>query len=91
MCPQSLRLAFQQLKEKGQRPRAVVVVNLYGQSADMDPILEICHEYGVPVLEEAAESLGATYKGRMSGTLGAVGIYSFNKNKIITTLFGGEH
>ena len=89
MCPQSLRLAFQQLKEKGQRPRAVVVVNLYGQSADMDPILEICHEYGVPVLEEAAESLGATYKGRMSGTLGAVGIYSFNKNKIITTLFGG--
>lgn len=70
-------------------PRAVIVVSLYGQSADMDPLLEICDAHGVPVLEDAAESLGARYKGRASGTLGALGCYSFNGNKIITTSGGG--
>lgn len=70
-------------------PKAVVVVNLYGQSADFDPILEACAAYGVPVVEDAAESLGATYKGRASGTFGKVGTYSFNGNKIITTSGGG--
>ncbi len=67
----------------------MVVVNLYGQSADMDAILELCQQYNVPILEDAAESLGATYKGRMSGTIGDIGIYSFNGNKIITTSGGG--
>jgi dTDP-4-amino-4,6-dideoxygalactose transaminase len=70
-------------------PRCVVLVNLYGQSADMDALLPICERYGVPVLEDAAESLGATYKGRPSGSFGRIGVYSFNGNKIITTSGGG--
>jgi pyridoxal phosphate-dependent aminotransferase EpsN len=70
-------------------PRAVIVVHLFGQSADLDPILETCRGYGVPVLEDAAEALGAAYKGRMPGTLGDIGVYSFNGNKIITGTSGG--
>jgi pyridoxal phosphate-dependent aminotransferase EpsN len=70
-------------------PRCVVLVNLYGQSADMDALLPICERYGVPVLEDAAESLGARYKGRASGSFGKISIYSFNGNKIITTSGGG--
>lgn len=89
MCPKALKLAFEEAEKKHQLPKAVVVVNLYGQSADMDPILEVCQKYNVPILEDAAESLGATYKGRMSGTIGDIGIYSFNGNKIITTSGGG--
>lgn len=69
-------------------PRCVVLVNLYGQSADMDALLPICERYGVPVLEDAAESLGARYKGRASGS-GHLAVYSFNGNKIITTSGGG--
>lgn len=89
MCPKALKLAFEEAEKNNQLPKAVVVVNLYGQSADMDPILELCQQYNVPILEDAAESLGATYKGRMSGTIGDIGIYSFNGNKIITTSGGG--
>ncbi|MDB8540850.1 DegT/DnrJ/EryC1/StrS family aminotransferase [Turicibacter sanguinis] len=84
MSPNALRKAFEDYT-----PKAVVVVHLYGQSADMDEIKAICDEHGVPILEDAAESLGATYKGQASGTLGEIGIYSFNGNKIITTSGGG--
>jgi pyridoxal phosphate-dependent aminotransferase EpsN len=70
-------------------PRAVIVVHLYGQSADMDPIIWSCKQYNVPVLEDAAESLGAMYKGRPSGTFGSVAAFSFNGNKVITTTGGG--
>ena len=89
MSPSALRAAFEQADQQGKLPKAVIVVNLYGQSADMDPILAICDQYQVPVIEDAAESLGATYKGRASGTLGRLGVYSFNGNKIITTSGGG--
>lgn len=89
MCPKALKLAFEEAEKNNKFPKAVVVVNLYGQSADMDPILELCQKYNVPILEDAAESLGATYKGKMSGTIGDIGIYSFNGNKIITTSGGG--
>ena len=84
MSPEALEKAF-----AAYTPKAVVVVNLYGQSADMDDILSICDRYGTPVIEDAAESLGAVYKGKKSGTLGKIGIYSFNGNKIITTSGGG--
>ena len=73
----------------GRLPKAVILVHLYGQSADIDPILEICDHYQIPLIEDAAESLGATYKGRAPGTFGQAGIFSFNGNKIITTSGGG--
>ena len=85
MSPVALEKAFL----KYPNPKAVVVVNLYGQSADYDKILEICNRYNVPVLEDAAESLGGTYKGKQTGTFGEIGIFSFNGNKIITTSGGG--
>jgi dTDP-4-amino-4,6-dideoxygalactose transaminase len=71
------------------RPRAVVTVDLYGQCADYDPLLAACAEYGVPVLADAAEALGATYGGGAAGSFGAAGVFSFNGNKIITTSGGG--
>jgi len=74
---------------RGRTPRAAIVVHLYGQSADLDPLLEACGRHGVPLIEDAAESLGATYRGVPSGTLGRLGIFSFNGNKIITTSGGG--
>lgn len=89
MSPAALAKAFEHYEKEGRMPRVVIVVNLYGQSADMDSIMEICGRYNVPVVEDAAESLGATYKGRYSGTSGYFGIYSFNGNKIITTSGGG--
>ncbi len=89
MSPQALARAFEWAKRENRLPRCVVIVNLYGQSADMDALLPICEQYGVPVLEDAAESLGAKYKGRASGSFGRLSIYSFNGNKIITTSGGG--
>jgi pyridoxal phosphate-dependent aminotransferase EpsN len=70
-------------------PKAVVVVHLYGQMADMDPIMAACERYGVMLIEDAAEALGATYKGKAAGTFGKMAIFSFNGNKIITTSGGG--
>jgi dTDP-4-amino-4,6-dideoxygalactose transaminase len=89
MSPQALERAFAWARRENRLPRCVVLVNLYGQSADMDVLLPICERYGVPVLEDAAESLGATYKGRASGSFGRVAVFSFNGNKIITTSGGG--
>jgi pyridoxal phosphate-dependent aminotransferase EpsN len=73
----------------GKLPKAVVVVHLYGQSADLDPILRSCARYDVPVLEDAAEAAGTLYKGKPVGTFAPVGVFSFNGNKIITTTGGG--
>ena len=89
MSPVALKNTFEVYSKKGKLPKAVIVVHLYGQSADMDKIMAICNEYNVPVIEDAAESLGATYKGKQTGTMGKYGIYSFNGNKIITTSGGG--
>lgn len=70
-------------------PKAVIVVHLYGTPAKLDEIIEICDKHGVPLIEDAAESLSSTYKGKHTGTFGKIGIYSFNGNKIITTSGGG--
>ncbi|MBD2773241.1 DegT/DnrJ/EryC1/StrS family aminotransferase [Iningainema tapete] len=89
MNPDLLREALEHRARMGKLPKAVVLVHLYGQSADIDPILSACNQYNIPLIEDAAESLGATYKGRSPGTFGHIGIYSFNGNKIITTSGGG--
>ena len=89
MSPRALKEAFLQAERNSNLPKAVISVNLYGQSADLDSLKEICNQYGVPIIEDAAESLGATYKGHASGTLTDFGVFSFNGNKIITTSGGG--
>jgi len=89
MDPDLLKLELQACAARGRLPRAVIVVDLYGQSADYDSILNVCSEYDVPVIEDAAEALGATYKGKMAGVFGKAGVFSFNGNKIITTSGGG--
>ncbi|MBP1915417.1 pyridoxal phosphate-dependent aminotransferase EpsN [Lederbergia galactosidilyticus] len=89
MSPQALKRAFSDAEKAEKLPKAVIIVNLYGQSAKMDELLAICDDYNVPIIEDAAESLGATYKGKKSGTFGKFGVYSFNGNKIITTSGGG--
>ena len=75
--------------KSGKPPKAVIAVHIYGQSADLDPILEICERHGVILIEDAAESLGTTYKSRATGTIARLGTFSFNGNKIITTSGGG--
>ncbi|MDP4083173.1 MAG: aminotransferase class I/II-fold pyridoxal phosphate-dependent enzyme [Bacillota bacterium] len=89
MSPQALERAFSDAQIEGELPKAVIIVNLYGQSAKMDELLSICDSYHVPVIEDAAESLGSSYNGKASGTFGHFGVYSFNGNKIITTSGGG--
>lgn len=85
MSPDALRRAF----EKYPQTKVVIVANLYGVPAKLNEILEICEEYGAILIEDAAESLGAIYKGKQTGTFGKYGIFSFNGNKIITTSGGG--
>lgn len=89
MSPVALVKAFKEAALNGKLPKAVIIVNLYGQSAQMDQLVSVCKMYNVPIIEDAAESLGSTYKGKASGTFGEFGIYSFNGNKIITTSGGG--
>lgn len=89
MDPALLEEELAAARRRGKMPRAVIVAHLYGQSADLDPLREACRRYGVVLLEDAAEALGATYKGSAPGSLGRMGIFSFNGNKIITTSGGG--
>jgi dTDP-4-amino-4,6-dideoxygalactose transaminase len=89
MDPVLLSDTLDQRAQQGKLPKAVVLVHLYGQSADIDPIMAACDRHNVPLIEDAAEALGATYKGKAPGTFGKIGIYSFNGNKIITTSGGG--
>ena len=87
--PQLLEDFLQRRAVVNRLPKAVTVVHLFGQAADMDAIQSVCQRYELPVLEDAAEALGASYKGRVPGTMGDVGVYSFNGNKIITCTGGG--
>jgi pyridoxal phosphate-dependent aminotransferase EpsN len=89
MSPSALFDAFRDAERRGVKPRAVILVNLYGQPCDMDALIPICDRYGVPVIEDAAESLGSTYRGGQTGSFGKFSFYSFNGNKIITTSGGG--
>ncbi|WP_061054769.1 DegT/DnrJ/EryC1/StrS family aminotransferase [Staphylococcus simulans] len=89
MSPTALEKAFKTYEDKGTLPKAVLVVNLYGQTADFEKISKICKYYNVTLIEDSAESLGSTYHGKMSGSFGDLSIFSFNGNKIITTSGGG--
>jgi dTDP-4-amino-4,6-dideoxygalactose transaminase len=89
MDPQLLEDELRAAVSRGRHPKAALVVDICGQTADWDPILEICRRYDVAVIEDAAEALGATYRGRPAGTLADIGCFSFNGNKIITTSGGG--
>jgi dTDP-4-amino-4,6-dideoxygalactose transaminase len=89
MDPECLERALADAAEDGQLPKAVVVVDLYGQSADYDRIIPIADRYCIPIIEDSAEALGASYKGRPCGSFGRAGVFSFNGNKIITTSGGG--
>jgi len=89
MCPFALREALKDRIKRGKKPKAIVVVHLYGMPAKMDEIIAIAQEFEVPLIEDAAEALGSKYKGKACGTFGRFGILSFNGNKIITTSGGG--
>jgi dTDP-4-amino-4,6-dideoxygalactose transaminase len=89
MSPALLAEELESSAARGKLPAAVIVVDLYGQCADWDPITEACARYDVPIIEDAAEALGATYRGRPAGVFGAMAAFSFNGNKIITTAGGG--
>jgi pyridoxal phosphate-dependent aminotransferase EpsN len=89
MDPCRLTRALRSAADRNSLPQAVIVVHIFGQCADMDPIREVCARYGVAILEDAAEALGAVYRGKPAGTLGDAGVFSFNGNKIITTTGGG--
>lgn len=89
MCPERLAEALAEAAKTGKRPKAILSVDLYGHCADYDAILDLATRYEVPVIEDAAEALGADYRGRKAGRFGTMGIFSFNGNKIITTSGGG--
>ncbi len=89
MDPAALARAFRDAAARGRLPKAAIVVDLYGQSAPWGELLPLCQQYGVPVLEDAAEALGASYLGQACGTFGQIAAFSFNGNKIITTSGGG--
>jgi dTDP-4-amino-4,6-dideoxygalactose transaminase len=89
MCPISLETAIQDRISKGKKPKAIIAVHLYGMPYQVDEINAIASTYEIPVLEDSAEALGSTYKGRKCGTFGTIGVLSFNGNKIITTSGGG--
>jgi len=89
MNPELLELAIKERIAKDQKPKAILLVHLYGMPSKMEEIMAISKKYNIPVIEDAAEAIGATYKGKAMGTFGEIGIFSFNGNKIITTSGGG--
>lgn len=89
MDPELLLVAIQDFENQGVKPKAIVVVHTYGMPSGMDEICRISEAHGIPIIEDAAESLGSIYKNRQTGTFGRIGIYSFNNNKAFTTYGGG--
>lgn len=89
ICPEALETAVKDRILKGNKPKAIIAVHLYGMPYKVEAIRDVADKYGIPILEDSAEALGSTYKGRKCGTFGDVGILSFNGNKIITTSGGG--
>ena len=87
--PGLLEEELEERAKSGRLPKAVVIVDLYGQCADHDRIREVCDRYAIPIVEDAAEALGATYRDKAAGKFGVMGVYSFNGNKVITTSGGG--
>lgn len=89
MSPDLLEDTIKDRIKKGKKPKAIILVYLYGMPAKMDELMDIAGRYEIPIIEDAAEAIGATYKGRAMGTFGELGVFSFNGNKIITTSGGG--
>lgn len=89
MDPELMKQAIEDSIKEGEKPAAIIMVHLYGMPGKIDRIMEIANHYEIPVIEDAAEALGTSYKGKKLGTYGTIGIYSFNGNKIITTSGGG--
>ena len=89
ICPVALEEAIADRIAKGKTPKAIVAVHLYGMLFKVDEVMAVANKYNIPVIEDAAEALGSTYKGKACGTFGRFGVLSFNGNKIITTSGGG--
>lgn len=89
ICPENLEVAIQDRIKKGKKPKAIIAVHLYGNPYKVEEIHRIANRYEIPIIEDSAEALGSSYKGKMCGTLGTFGVLSFNGNKIITTSSGG--
>jgi dTDP-4-amino-4,6-dideoxygalactose transaminase len=89
MSPELLETAIKDRISKGKKPKAIIIVHLYGMPAKMDAIMELANRYEIPLIEDAAEALGSKYKNQSLGTFGILGVLSFNGNKIITTSGGG--
>jgi dTDP-4-amino-4,6-dideoxygalactose transaminase len=89
ICPENLEIAIKDRIKKGKKPKAIIAVHLYGIPYKVDEIHAVADKYGIAIIEDSAEALGSTYKGRKCGSFGAFGILSFNGNKIITTSSGG--
>ncbi len=89
ICPENLEIAIKDRIEKGKRPKAIIAVHLYGMPYKVDEIHSIADKYEIPIIEDSAEALGSSYKGKKCGSFGTFGVLSFNGNKIITTSSGG--
>ncbi len=90
ISPQYLEIAIKDRIAKGKKPKAIILVHLYGMPCKIDEILAIAKKYGIPIVEDSAEALGSTFQGRKCGSFGEISILSFNGNKIITTSGGGS-
>ena len=89
MCPKLLEIGIKDRIKRGKKPKAIILVHLYGMPSKIEEIIKIAKIYSIPIIEDAAEALGSKYKNKYLGTFGEMGVFSFNGNKIITTSGGG--